>query len=163
MRTKKITALMLAVFLTLLLAAGCTSAARKPGPTPPGPAESPRTRDVLPTDPREANRLAERMADRATDVTGVRKATVVLSGTTAYVGLDLEPGVEGTRVKKVEKEVAGKVRKTDRRVDRVMVTTDPNTISRLKRISAGLAEGRPLSAFTKELKELNSRMTPVSE
>lgn len=158
---------LIGVLLTLLVTAfaGC-SAARKPGspatPTPPGQTAPGTPRSTAPAaDPRVSAREAARLADVASKVPGVRKAYVVLSGTTAYVGLDLKPGEE-PRSKTIQKDVASRVKRADARIRRVMVTTDPDLVTRIKRVSNGIAAGRPISAFTREMSELNKRLTPTS-
>jgi len=153
--------LLLTVVLVTLAAAfftGC-SAARKPAP----PGQTPGTpgNQAVPADPRVASRDAARLADAADDVAGVRKAWVVLSGTTAYVGLDLEPNQE-PRSKTIQREVASRCKHADNRIRRVMVTTDPDLVTRITRVSEGIAQGRPISSFTREMSELNKRMTPTN-
>ncbi|RPF42995.1 YhcN/YlaJ family sporulation lipoprotein [Thermodesulfitimonas autotrophica] len=148
--------------LTALFCGGC-SPARKPTPSPatptrpvtPAPARKP-----LPTDPREMSRLASRLASEAARVPGVNKATVVLAGSTAYVGLDLKAGLEKGAVDRVKRDVAARLKRAEPRLTRVMVTTDPDTYTRIRRVQEGIAKGKPLSAFTSELREINRRMTP---
>lgn len=151
--------LLTVVLLTLVAAfAGC-SAARKPAP--PGQVPGTPGNQATPADPRVASRDAARLADTADNVPGVRKAWVVLTGTTAYVGLDLEPNQE-PRSKTIQRDVASRVKRADNRIRRVMVTTDPDLVTRIARVSKGIAGGRPISAFTREMSELNKRMTPTN-
>lgn len=157
---------LLLVTLLLIFAASTLSgcAARKPAPAPSPPAspEAPAARKPLPTDPRESSRLATRLAREAASVPGVNKATVVLSGGTAYVGLDLKAGTEKSRTDAIKRDVATRVRKAEPRLTRVMVTTDADTVTRLKRVASGLAAGKPISSFASEMREINRRMTPIS-
>jgi YhcN/YlaJ family sporulation lipoprotein len=115
----------------------------------------------MPTDPRETGRLADRLATEAKRVEGVERATVVLAGNTCYVGLDIRDGVERKETNRIMEEVAERLKKTEPRLTRVMVSTDADVFTRLKRIADGLKQGRPISAFTRELGEINRRMTPV--
>uniref|UniRef100_A0A7C2I3S3 YhcN/YlaJ family sporulation lipoprotein n=1 Tax=Ammonifex degensii TaxID=42838 RepID=A0A7C2I3S3_9THEO len=155
----------LLVLASLSWAGGCRAPARKPAPPPASPTQ-PVTpapaRKPLPTDPRELSRLATRLAGEAAKVPGVRKATVVLVGSTAYVGLNLKAGLERGETTRVQQQVADRVKKAEPRIRRVMVTTDADTFTRIKRVQDGIAKGRPVSAFTREIQELNRRMTPAT-
>lgn len=150
---------LVAVLLTLLVVTmvGCSAARRPaPGQTPGTPSNG-----ALPADPRESSQLASRLAGVAKDVPGVQDAYVVLTGTTAYVGLNLEPNQEG-KSKSIQQQVADRVERADNRIRRVMVTTEPDVVTRLKGVSRGIADGKPVSAFTREISEINKRMTPVN-
>ncbi|MBU4533980.1 MAG: YhcN/YlaJ family sporulation lipoprotein [Firmicutes bacterium] len=150
----------LAVFVFTTLA-GC-SAARRPAPPEQTPGTPPGARQALPTDPREATGLAQKMVREAEKVEGVESATVVLAGSTAYVGINVERGTEDRQTEQIKRTVATRIKNADNRIARVLVTTDPNLITRLEEISQGVAQGRPVDAFTDELRELNQRMTPTT-
>ncbi|MDA8097582.1 MAG: YhcN/YlaJ family sporulation lipoprotein [Clostridia bacterium] len=153
-------AAILAVFVFTTLA-GC-SVARRPAPPEQTPGTPPGARAALPTDPREATGLAQKMVNVAESVQGVRSATVVLAGSTAYVGINVERGMENRQTEEVKRNVATKVKNADNRIARVLVTTDPNLITRLEEIARGIKQGRPVDAFADELRELNKRMTPTT-
>ncbi len=150
----------LVLFLFSVLV-GC-AAQRRPAPPEQSPGIPPGARQALPTDPREASRLAERMAGVAERERGVKSATVVLAGGTVYVGINLEENVEGEQTGQVKRNVAAKVKDNDARVARVLVTTDPDIVTRIERIAGEVEQGRPVTAFTDEIEELNKRMTPTS-
>ncbi|MDI6632265.1 MAG: YhcN/YlaJ family sporulation lipoprotein [Bacillota bacterium] len=156
-----IVALMFAV--GLFWAGGCTAPQRKPTPpaSPTQPAPEP-ARKPLPTDPRELSRVAGRLAGEAARVPGVNKATVVIVGSTAYVGINLNADVERGETTRIRQRVADRVRKTEPRLRRVMVTADADTFTRIKRVQDGIARGKPVSAFTREIQEINRRMTPTT-
>lgn len=165
MRQQGVSAAIIALLLaTALFGGGCTPA-RKPTPpsaTPTKPVTPAPARKPLPTDPREMSRLASRLAGEAARVPGVDRATVVLAGSTAYVGLGLKPEVNRGAAEGVQRNVAVRLKRAEPRLTRVMVTTDPDTYARIKRVQEGVAKGKPLSAFTTELREINRRMTPTT-
>jgi YhcN/YlaJ family sporulation lipoprotein len=154
-------ALMGAIFVFLAVT-GC-AALRRPAPPEQVPGAPPGARQTLPNDPREASRLADRLAKVAAETPGVNRATVVLTGTTAYVGVNLEAEMEKERTEATKREVAKRVKDAEPRVERVMVTTDTDTVTRLKNIAEGVRRGEPVSAFADELKEINRRATPITE
>lgn len=150
------------VFFVLAAFGGC--AARRPAPeqSPPAAPGPPAARKPLPSDPREASRVATRLAREAANVPGVNKATVVLSGGTAYVGLNIKAGTEAARTNTIKRDVAARVKRAEPRLNRVLVTTDADTVARLNRVASGVAKGKPISAFADEMREINRRMTPIS-
>ncbi|MEW6447921.1 MAG: YhcN/YlaJ family sporulation lipoprotein [Bacillota bacterium] len=153
------------LFVASLSTGGCTTPQRKPAPPPaaptrpvtPAPARKP-----MPTDPREMSRLAEHLAGVAVRVPGVNRATVAIAGRTAYVGINLKAGLERAETERAKRNVAERVKKAEPRLTRVLVTTDSDTFTRIKRVQDGIAKGRPLSAFTDQIREINRRMTPAT-
>ncbi|NHM27347.1 YhcN/YlaJ family sporulation lipoprotein [Desulfofundulus sp. TPOSR] len=157
------------ISLALMLVSGCavsrkpappSPAAPGPAPAAPGPA-APAPRP-LPTTPAEAHRLATKLAAEAEKVPGVKSATVVLTGNTAIVGLDIKSGVERGRTAAIKDEVARRVRAADNRVVTVQVTTDPDTVTRIRRVAQGISRGEPVASFNREIQEILRRITPTT-
>jgi len=164
------------------LAGGCT-VQRKPVPTPPpggiapapaptpgpaatpAPAPSPPGTIVTPGPvtpaPADGNREAQRMATLVARIRDVRSATVVLSGNTANVGLDIAGNVTGARTNAIKREAANVIRREDPRITTVYVATDADTVSRIRRVADGIARGTPVSGFVNELAEIQRRITPT--
>lgn len=147
----------LALFLSTGLLAGCTPA-RKPAPgtrkitnTTPAPVRKP-----VRTTPEQQR--AGRIAREATKVSGVRSATVVVSGRMAFIGLELN--TRGARDREVKKEVARRVKAAEPTLTTVNVTSDPDLVTRLRRISQGIKSGKPVSSFSSELAEIARRIKP---
>ncbi|MFZ5649829.1 MAG: YhcN/YlaJ family sporulation lipoprotein [Bacillota bacterium] len=154
-RSLPVTILLSVFVLTAML--GCP-AQRKPlgEGNPPAPT-APAPQRPLPTAPNESSQLADALAAEAVKVQGVNKATVVLTGSTALVGVDLKPGADANTVKD---GVAKAVKSANNQIANVLVSTDPELNSRLVRISKGIAEGRPISAFSSEITEIIKRLSP---
>jgi len=104
--------------------------------------------------------MADRVAREARKVSGVKEATVVISGRTAYIGLNLDPNVEKTRTTTIKKDVADRVKTAEPSLTSVNVTSDPDLVARLKRIADGIKRGKPVSSFSSELAEIGRRITP---
>lgn len=153
--------LMAAVFVFLAVT-GC-AALRRPAPPEQVPGAPPGARQALPTDPRESAQLADKLAKEAADTPRVNRATVVLAGTTVYLGLNIDDEVERERTEAVKRDAGRRVQKAEPRIERVMVTTDVDTVTRLENIAEGIRRGEPVSAFTRELGEIDRRATPVTE
>lgn len=144
-----------------LLLTGCSNTAKKPYTPTPQTNQSNRTTTPAPNMTNTANttQVASRSAAEANKVAGVNKATAVVTGKRIYVGLDLKANLEQSKSAAIEKTVAERVKKSESGYT-VMVTSDIDTVTRLKKIAEGIAQGKPISSFTTELKDIDTRMTP---
>ncbi|WP_066639641.1 YhcN/YlaJ family sporulation lipoprotein [Desulfolucanica intricata] len=154
--------------LIVTVIGGCT-AAQKPDPKPnePNPQVSPAPQTPTPTPVRnmptntdQINRISERLAADVARIPGVNSAAVVISGNTAYVGVDMDAGVEKRTTNNIKNDVVRVVKKGEPRLANVLVSTDADTVTRLKKIGDGLAQGKPMSAFDREMAEIARRMSP---
>ncbi|NPV28620.1 MAG: YhcN/YlaJ family sporulation lipoprotein [Firmicutes bacterium] len=162
MKKRFLAGLLTAAFLVAGLLLGGCRPARKPAPSSPRAtrqAPSP-ARKPAPTTPAEARRMADRVAREAAKVPGVRRATVVISGKTAFVGLDLKANVEKTRTTAIKNEVVRRVKTAEPGITTVNVTSDPDLVARLRRIADGVKKGKPVSNFASELAEISRRIAP---
>lgn len=129
-----------------------------PGTTMPTPGTTP-----VPTPskrPTPDSIRAAKIAMNVAKIPEVNKATVVISGNTAIVGIDMKSKVQGAHETDVKKKVEKTVRDTDKGIKHVSTTSDPDLYTRLTNISKGIAAGRPLSEFTKQITEILKRITP---
>lgn len=164
--SKKILLIMMVCTIAFsLLLGGCqtskkpmtpTPTTKKPYVTTPTPNTTNRTNTTNMTANKQATMQA---AAEAKKVSGVRSATAVISGKMLYVGLDLNANLEKTKSAMVEKEVLTKVKKLYPNYT-VMVSSDIDTVTRIKKVSQGIAAGKPLSSFSKEIQDIGTRMTP---
>ncbi len=100
-------------------------------------------------------------------MTGVRNATVVVNGNTAYVGVDTDRAT-GTNVSygnandvsAVKSACAQRVRSANPNIKTVYVSTDANFTDRLRRVGEGIRTGSPVSTFRNELNALIRGLTP---
>jgi len=116
----------------------------------------------MPTSPEEVDRIASELTSVAGRVPGVNGATVVVAGTTAYVGLDQKPGLENEETERIKRDVSNAVKAAEPRLTAVYVSSDPDTVSRLRQIANGIANGQPVSVFDKELAEIVKRISPTA-
>jgi len=79
------------------------------------------------------------------------------------IGLETEPGIEDEQTQKIKNKVVEEVKRADNSIKTVSITTDPNLITRLKKIAQGIKDGKPISSFTDELAEITRRMTPKTK
>ena len=93
-------------------------------------------------------------------VQGVRDATVVVTGNTAYVGIDLDR-TRAANERDIKNEVTQRVRATDKNINTVYVSTDVSFMDRLRNVGNEIRNGRPIEGFTTELNEMFQRVTPA--
>ncbi|MBA1334995.1 MAG: hypothetical protein HPY66_0617 [Firmicutes bacterium] len=125
-------------------------------PAPEAPPNRTPERDAA-----EDTRRAAAIADSVEDINGVKAATVVVSGTTAYVGIDLSGNVEGKMTDAMKQSVIDTAKKTDRMLNNVYVSADVDTVTRLKNFAKDIRQGKPVSGFLDELTEMFRRPAPT--
>lgn len=159
---KKLPVLVSILIIGLMLSAGCNMA-RKPAPqdTPNDLSQTP-AQEPMPTNDEEVSKIASDLSGVAARVPGVNGATVVLTGTTAYVGIDQEAGLEESETDRIKQDVSNEVQKAQPRLTAVFVSSDPDIVTRLRRIADGVAAGQPVSSFADELTEIARRLSPNS-
>lgn len=102
-------------------------------------------------------RQAERVVEQ---INGVDRAWVAVVDRTAYIGIELGPGVDEERAQRIERTAAEQVTSRVDKVNQALATVDPAIVGRLREIRDGLIEGRPESAYRGELERLAERMRP---
>lgn len=158
MRIKIAVALAVILVFGIIPAAGC-SAFKKPAPQNQPNVQT--QQEPMPTEAGEVNAIAGRLAGTADSVPGVNGATVVVAGTTAYVGIDEKAGLEKGETDRIKRDVSNEVKKAEPRLTAVYVSSDPDIITRLRRIADGIGAGQPVSAFAGELAEIAKRLSPM--
>lgn len=164
-----------AVIISVTLAAGC-SVARKPADqstVPPAGAPAPAAPEnpVENTKTTEVNNMANKVAAEVQKIPGVEKATVVMTDKaaiigidiTAIIGLDIKPGIEKERTEEIKAEAADKAKQAEPDIKNVRVTTDADLVARIKRIAEGISKGTPLSSFAEEIEEILRRLAPAAK
>ena len=177
-KIKSIITIMLIGIMIIVSMAGCKTATKKPTParytpaptrTTPAPSKTapgyttPAPRTPAPTPvrkPTTESARASKIASNVAKIPEVNKATVVVSGSTALVGVDMKARVQGTNETDVKKKIEKDVKNTDKSITRVYVTSDPDLYKRIDNIARGISAGRPVSEFAKQISEIIKRITP---
>jgi YhcN/YlaJ family sporulation lipoprotein len=103
---------------------------------------------------------AERIADAAAEQKEIESAACVITGNTAMVGVQFNEQYKGKLTDAIKSQVENKVKDADNRITRVVVTADPDLVSRIEDIFKDIGNGKPISGFTKELNEMINRINP---
>lgn len=101
------------------------------------------------------------IAKKIEDFDEVNKATVVITGETALVGVDIKSNLEGEITNSLKDKIEETVREYNKNIKRVSVTADPDLFSRIRNIGVDINNGRPLSGFANEIEEILRRINPM--
>lgn len=156
--------------LVLSLAAGCAPQQRpmpetKPAPqqrseplpnTPKGPGNR-----VPNADSQEDAKRAEVLVDRIEDLEGIEDATVIISGSTAYVGVDMEADMQDRMTDAMKQRVTDRAKKSDMMLTRVYVSADSDTVTRLRNYARDIEDGKPISGIIRQIDEMFRRPAPT--
>lgn len=109
---------------------------------------------------RDISDRAENIARKVANLNDVNSATVVISGNTALVGIDMKNNLEGKVTNDLKEKVEKVTRDTDNKIDNVSVTADADLYKRLSNMAKDIRGGKPISGFSKEIQEMLRRITP---
>ncbi|MEN6462763.1 MAG: YhcN/YlaJ family sporulation lipoprotein [Syntrophomonas sp.] len=151
---RRLTYLLILSLMMVLLVTGCQQQ-KKP--------IIPRTKaaeqyDPSQLSPTERRVISSRLSNVAATVKGVQRAIVVLSSDNknkmvVLVGLTLTPDA-ANKPQQIKSTTADKIKKSDKRVTQVLVTTDPNMTKRISDIAAGIIQGKPVKSYARDVDEL---------
>ncbi len=94
-----------------------------------------------------------RMENSCENIKGVTNATIVRNGDTAYVGCTTDEGTN-ENIAALRTECANRIRNIDPSVRKVVVTVDPNKISKMRNMVRDIDIGRPARGFMTDLENL---------
>ncbi|WP_025641218.1 YhcN/YlaJ family sporulation lipoprotein [Schnuerera ultunensis] len=104
-----------------------------------------------------ANAIAERVAA----LNEVNRCSVLISGNTAIVGVDMKNNLEGRMTTALKQKIERTVKNMDNNIANVSVTANPDLFTRISTMARDIGAGRPISGFAREFQEILRRITPV--
>jgi len=165
---KKLIISTLALLMGLSVLSGCPPQRKPvptptppPGPTAPAPPATPAPAVPGPNTQAQARDAADDIATRVATVDGVNKASVVVVGNVALIGIDLDKDVEKGQTEGIRENAARRA-KEDPRIVNAVVETDPDSVARIQKIADGVRKGRPISEFFDEIAEFFNRLKPTT-
>jgi YhcN/YlaJ family sporulation lipoprotein len=150
----------LTALLGVSLVFGGCSAAKKPATPAPETTQTPNA--TTPANQNYPKDVADKVANEAKKVKDVQSATAIVAGKNIYLGLDLKPDMAKAGTMEAEKAVLDRVKNMEPNYT-VTVTSDIDTVTRIKNVASGIGQGKPISSFDKEIKEINTRMSPKTK
>lgn len=162
----RLTWLMAGLLVTIATLAACQSATPKETSPKQNMAQPQQARHQTPDTPaptaqkpQDPQATAERLAKLATNIPEVREATAIVFGKTAIVGIDLDDGLDRSRVGTIKYTVAEAL-KSDPQGANAIITADPDIVRRVREINREIQQGRPLEGFANELSNIIARLMP---
>ncbi|WP_052427549.1 YhcN/YlaJ family sporulation lipoprotein [Neobacillus niacini] len=104
--------------------------------------------------------VADKAADRITDLDEVDSANVIVTNRNAYVAVELRDSAKGEVTNRLEKKIADKVRDSDRDIQNVYVSSNPDFVERMKDYGRRIKQGHPIEGFFDEFNETVRRVFP---
>ncbi|MGG1245085.1 YhcN/YlaJ family sporulation lipoprotein [Bacillus cabrialesii] len=106
--------------------------------------------------------VADDAADKITDMKDVKHANVIVAGNQAYVAVVLTNGNKEVG-KDLKKKISDKVRDTDKNMDNVYVSANPDFVDRMQGYGERIQNGDPIAGFFDEFSETVQRVFPQAE
>jgi YhcN/YlaJ family sporulation lipoprotein len=104
-------------------------------------------------------RLSNRVTDAARSVEGVEQAWAAVKGTTAVVGLTVDPSLNKDATADTKSAVAEQVRELPE-ILHVGVTTDPDLIRQIRDTGQAIAANQPPTQWDSKLQTLIDQLVP---
>jgi YhcN/YlaJ family sporulation lipoprotein len=120
---------------------------------------SPRLYSDQSNDKATLNQRADQIAEMVTRIPGIERAAVLLAGKTALVGVDLAATISGSKIDTIKYSVKEAVERTGNGYNAI-VSSDIDTVTRVRELVNGIREGRPVSTAADEIADIVSRLLP---
>lgn len=140
--------LVISLFLLLMFVTGCSQASQ---PAPP--------QNQTNIQQTRSTSKADHLAQLATRVKGVEKATAVVVNKIAVVGISVDEKLERSRVGTIKYSVAESL-KEDPLGATAFVTADPDLVQRVREMNEDIRNGRPIAGIVEELADITGRLIP---
>ncbi|MEK5082822.1 YhcN/YlaJ family sporulation lipoprotein [Bacillus sp. FSL H8-0515] len=106
--------------------------------------------------------VADDAADKISEMKEVKHANVIVAGNQAYVAVVLTNGNKEVG-KDLKKKISDKVRDTDKNMDNVYVSANPDFVDRMQGYGERIQNGDPIAGFFDEFSETVQRVFPQAE
>lgn len=107
------------------------------------------------------SKRARTLEDRIEDLDDVRNARVIVSGSTAYVGVDIDAKLQGKMTDQLKERVIERAKQSDKALTMVYVSADADTMTRLKNYARDIEDGKPISGIIQQVDEMFRRPAPM--
>ena len=106
--------------------------------------------------------VADKAADKVTDLAEVRTANVIVTNRNAYVAAVLDDGHSGQLSRDVENKIERAVKQADPDINNVFVSVNPDFVDRMGNYTNDIQTGRPVTGFMDEFMETVRRVFPTN-
>ncbi|MEH7416838.1 YhcN/YlaJ family sporulation lipoprotein [Neobacillus drentensis] len=120
-------------------------------------------RNNIADDNRSKMRVADDAAKKVADLSEVDTANVIVTENNAYVAVKLSPTSRNKGTNHIEHKISQKVKSTDRDINHVYVSENPDFYDRMNTYASDIRDGRPVSGFFNEFTETIRRVFPKAK
>ncbi|MDR4947901.1 YhcN/YlaJ family sporulation lipoprotein [Neobacillus cucumis] len=114
-------------------------------------------------DNRTKMRVADNAAKKVADLPEVDTANVIVTNNNAYVAVKLSPTSRNKGTYHIEHKISQRVKSTDRDIDNVYVSENPDFYDRINTYASDIRNGKPVSGFFNEFTETIRRVFPKAK
>jgi spore cortex protein len=107
-------------------------------------------------------RVHDEVKNNIEDLNEVKRAHVIVTDSTAYVAVVLNDDKTGNVRKDIEDKISDKVRSTDKSIDNVYVSSNPDFVDRMSDYGNKIQNGKPIRGLYDEFSEMVQRVFPTS-
>ncbi|MCL6631272.1 MAG: YhcN/YlaJ family sporulation lipoprotein [Alicyclobacillus herbarius] len=133
--------------------------AGNPAVTPRNDVVAPARRPTAPA--ANANLAVEQdIANRVVAVTHVRNANVLVAGHTAYVAVELRPGVHTGLAERTKDQIISVVKDRHPQIRTVYVSANPDVYQQFQKFARDIQQGQPVSAVWNQFSAMVQRVWP---
>nr|WP_227551325.1 YhcN/YlaJ family sporulation lipoprotein [Metabacillus sediminilitoris] len=104
--------------------------------------------------------VADKAAERITELNEVRTANVIVTNQNAYAAVVLRDDTKGEVTDRLENKIADKVKAADPDIRNVFVSSNPDFIERMTDYGDRINEGDPIEGLFEEFNETVRRVFP---
>ncbi|TYR79958.1 YhcN/YlaJ family sporulation lipoprotein [Priestia megaterium] len=104
--------------------------------------------------------IANDAADRVTALNDVKNANVIVTNHNAYVAAVLNTNTQGNMTKDIERKIVSEVNKSDKHINNVYVSTNPDFINRMNGFVNQLEAGHPVTSIIDEFNAVVREIFP---
>lgn len=109
----------------------------------------------------QAAQAAQKISDEVVKLSEVDKATTVIVGDTALVGVSFDAQYKGEVTTRIKDMVTARAKAAEPNIARVAVTADPDLLTRIQNLYDKIASGAPMGDVTAEFTETINRLMPT--
>ena len=110
----------------------------------------------------ETDRKVKEIESQITAMAPVERATVIISGNTALVGVAFKDEQEGNANRQFKNDIEKKVKDMSPGITNVVVAESPDLYRRMENLSRDIGSGRAMKGLTDEFRQLVDRMTQTT-
>lgn len=106
------------------------------------------------------NAIETRIAREAERVAGVKNAVVLVNDDVAYVGVDVGTTMADEDADYVRDEIINRIHVAEPTIERVYISSNPDTLGRLRGFGNDIRGGRPITGFIDQVETMFRRTIP---